>query len=316
MPTNTCSPKVVISAGIVTADVVVRQFAGLPELGSLAVVDRIELYSGGSAANTAITLVKLGVPTELVACTGDDAFAEFLVGTLTRSGVNTRGLVRLPDVSTAATVVFVAANGERSFLHAVGASAGLRPDHFPTALLDRCRILHIGGALLLPAFDGKPMADVLQAARTAGAATSLDTVWDSSGKWYTSLAPCLPQLDVLMTSEREAIAIAGSSNPDVAADFFLSCGVRWVAIKRGERGCLLASANERHHLQAITVSVVDTTGAGDAFAAGFLAGLADGQDLTNCGLLGRAAGALCVTDPGAANFPVSMAGLRSMNQSH
>jgi len=75
---------------------------------------------------------------------------EFLVRTLARAGVNTGRLVRLRSVGTSATVVLVTADGEPSFLHCPGANAGLRPEHFSTPLFERCRILHFGGALLLP----------------------------------------------------------------------------------------------------------------------------------------------------------------------
>ena len=269
----------VVCAGMVVADVVVFPFAGLPDPGTLKLVERTELHVGGCAASTAITLAQLGVETEIVACVGEDEFGHFLSGTLARSGVNISGLVRSPNLVTSTTVVLVAANGERSFLHAIGANVGLGPELFPPPLLQRCQILHFGAALLLPSLDGYPMAAVLAAARTAGAVTSVDTVWDPSGGWYATLAPCLSQLDILMASEREAAALAGCADPDGAADFLLGCGVRWVTIKLGGRGCLLASSSERHRLPAFDVPVVDTTGAGDAFAAGFLAGRAAGCDL-------------------------------------
>ena len=306
--------QVVVCAGIVVADVILRPFSGLPEPGGLKLVERIGLYSGGCAANTALTLARVGVPTEVVASVGQDEFGEFLVRTLAGSGVGVAGVVRSPELGTSTTVVLVAADGERSFLHTIGANAGLHPEHFPAALLHRCRILHFGGALLLPGFDGPPMAEVLCAARAAGALTSLDTAQDHSGRWYSTLATCLPELDVFMTSEREGAAIAGRDNPQEAASFLLDRGARFVAIKLGQRGCLVASAGERHRLPAFSVPVVDTTGAGDAFAAGFLAGLAAGRDLRSCGLLGCAAGARCVSHPGAAAFPVSMDDLLSLAQ--
>jgi sugar/nucleoside kinase (ribokinase family) len=302
----------VVCAGIVVADIVVCPFTGLPDLGTLKLVERTELHVGGCAANTAITLAQLGVETEIVACVGEDEFGYFLSSTLARQGVNISGLVRSPKLATSTTVVLVAANGERSFLHAIGANAGLGPEHFPARLLQRCGILHLGGALLLPRLDSYPMAALLSAARAAGTVTSLDTVWDHSGGWYETLAPCLSQLDILMANESEAAALANSADPDAAADFFLGCGVRWVAIKLGERGCLLASSSERHRLPAFDVPVVDTTGAGDAFAAGFLAGRAAGCDLRTCGLLGCRAGARCVSHVGASPFPISSADIWSV----
>jgi sugar/nucleoside kinase (ribokinase family) len=302
--------KGVLAAGIAVADVVARPFSQLPEPGSLGLIEQIGLYSGGCAANTALSLARLGVPVDVLACVGSDEFGDFVVRTLQRGGVGASAVVRAPNCQTSSTVVLVSADGERSFLHCIGASAALRPEQFPGELLSRYRILHLGGALLLPGFDGAPMAAVLGRARSLGLLTTLDTAYDRTGRWIDTLGPCLPGLDVLMADRHEAAALSGSHNPEAMADFFLARGARQVAIKLGPDGCLLKSAGERHCLPAFDVPVVDTTGAGDAFAAGFLAGLYAGLGLRECGLLGCACGARCVGFPGAASFPLSLDWLR------
>lgn len=294
----------------------VHPFSTLPLPGSLALVDRVELHSGGCASSTAIALAKLGVPTTIVAAVGNDEFGRFLIQRLATQGVDTSGMVVASGTCTSATVVLVSADGERSFVHTVGANASLSEANFSREVLALHAVLHFGGALLLPGFDGEPMARVLESARGLGLVTSLDTVWDASGGWYSTLAPCLPHVDVVMSSAAEAYAISGRSSPEAAAEFFLSHGVRWVAIKRGGHGCLLASHDEIHTLPALPARVVDTTGAGDAFAAGFLAGLSEGRDLRSCGLLGRAAATICVGYAGGSDFPLSRVDLEQRSASN
>lgn len=307
---KTQQKNAVLAVGVAVADIVARPFAELPEPGTLVLVEQIGLYSGGCAANTALSLAQLGVPVDVAACVGQDEFGDFLVRTLERGGVGTAAVTRSAERHTSATVVLVRADGERTFLHTIGANAALREQQFPGQLLSGYRILHLGGALLMPGFDGQPMANVLCRARQAGLLTSLDTAYDRTGRWLETLAPCLPELDVLMAGRHEAAALSGSDEPARMADFFLARGVRQVAIKMGAAGCLLKTAGEQHTLPAFQVPVVDTTGAGDAFAAGFLAGLYAGLGLRECGLLGCACGARCVEYPGAACFPLMREWLR------
>jgi sugar/nucleoside kinase (ribokinase family) len=153
---------------------------------------------------------------------------------------------------------------------------------------------------------------VLRAARAAGALTSLDTAFDRSGGWFRTLAPCFEHLDVLMANDQEAAGLSGSQDPERAARFFLEHGVRYAVVKLGEQGCLVMSASETHRLPAHSVSVVDTTGAGDAFAAGFLLGLLEGRSLRACAALGNAAGARCVSHIGAAAFPIAREDLAAL----
>lgn len=306
--------KGILAAGIAVADVIARPFRDLPEPGSLGLIDEIGLYSGGCAANTALSLARLGIPVDVLACVGCDEFGDFIARTLERGGVGASAVVRAREYQTSSTVVLVSEDGERSFLHCTGANGAMRPEQFPDQLLARYGILHMGGALLLPGFDGQPMASVLARARALGLVTVLDTAYDRTGRWMQTLGFCLPHVDVLMAGRNEAAGLTGAGDPDGMADGFLARGVGRVAIKLGGEGCLLKSAGERHRLPAFDLPVVDTTGAGDAFAAGFLAGLHSGLGLRQCGLLGCACGGRCVGYLGAASFPIERVWLRQRLQ--
>ncbi len=144
------------------------------------------------------------------------------------------------------------------------------------------------------------MARLLQQAREAGAITFLDTVWDDTGRWMKLLKPCLPYVDYFVPGLAEARALTGRQSPEEVATALLEEGVGTVAIKMGADGCLVKSRDRPAlRVPAFKMPVVDATGAGDAFAAGFIAGVYLGWPLMDTARFANAVGALCVTGVGA-----------------
>jgi sugar/nucleoside kinase (ribokinase family) len=281
------------------ADVVAVPVDGLPARGTLATVERMELHTGGCAVNTGISLARLGLRTGVMGKVGADGFGDFVVGVLHRHGIDTRGVVRDPANNTSATMVMVDSAGERTFVHYVGANGAIREEDIAFDLVHQARILHIAGHNLMPGFDGAVAARILQQAQAAGVTTSLDTAWDFAGRWLALIEPCLPHLDLFLPSIEEARQIAGRRRPQEVAVFFLDYGIGTVALKMGSEGCYVATREEAFSLPVYPVRVVDATGAGDAFAGGFLAGVANGWSLRQSAQLANAVGALCVTAVGA-----------------
>lgn len=292
-------PFDVICLGIMVADVLARPVKRLPARGTLDVVDRMELHTGGCAVNTGIALAKLGVRTAVMGKVGEDGFGDYIINTLHRYHIDTAGVLRDRVANTSATMVMIGPDGERSFIHYLGANAELRAADIDLALAARGHILHIAGHNLMSKFDGADAATILQAARQRGVATALDTAWDSTGRWFSLIEPCLPHIDYFVPSFEEASRIAGRSDPADVARFFLDYGMKLVALKMGEQGCYVTNGREAVRLPAYPVTPVDTTGAGDAFAAGFLAGIIQGWDLERTARFANAVGAMCVTAIGA-----------------
>jgi len=292
-------PFDVICLGIMVADVLARPVKRLPARGTLDVVERMELHTGGCAVNTGIALAKLGVRTAVMGKVGEDGFGDYIINTLHRYHIDTAGVLRDRVANTSATMVMIGPDGERSFIHYLGANAELRAVDIDLALAARGRILHIAGHNLMSKFDGADAATILQAARQRGVATSLDTAWDSTGRWFSLIEPCLPHIDYFVPSFEEASRIAGRSDPAEVARFFLDYGMKLVALKMGDQGCYVTDGHEAVRLLAYSVTPVDTTGAGDAFAAGFLAGIIQGWDLERTARFANAVGAMCVTAIGA-----------------
>ena len=284
----------------------------LPPPGGLLPVDRVEMAMGGCASNTAIALSRLGVSTTLFGKLGKDTFGSYALKELKKDRVDSSQVKCDPQVSTSATLVLVDSKGQRSFLHSMAANDHILPRDIRLSRLSTFNHLHIGGYFLFPTLDGPPMARILSLARQKGLSTSLDTAWDLEGRWMKALRPCLPYLDYFMPSEREVKMLLprlGPAQYRQAAREFLKMGCRSVVIKRGEKGSYLLNWNgDEIHVPALRTKVVDTTGAGDCYCAGFIKGLSLGRELRDCMKLGNAAGACAVRALGAT------AGIRNFGQ--
>jgi len=258
--------------GILVADVVGRPIDAVPERGKLMSVDRIELHTGGCAANTAVGLARLGVKA-----------------------------IRDPHhTPTSATMVMVESSGERSFIHCPGANATYAQSDVNWEVVDAAPILHIAGPFLMPGFIGKPCADVLCEAKSRGKTITLDTVWDFTGRWMDVLAPSLPYIDYALPSIDEARCITGRDDVRDMAQVFLDHGVKVVGIKQGAEGAYVRTASgDEINAKPFPVKAIDALGAGDAWAAGFLTGLVHGWDLERCAIFANAVGATCVQALGA-----------------
>jgi sugar/nucleoside kinase (ribokinase family) len=288
----------VVCLGILVADAIARPVDEVPPRGALELVDEISLHAGGCALNTASALVRLGLEARVVGKVGVDPFGDFILKLLDERGVDRRGVLQDSAVSTSATVVLVDSAGERTFLHLPGANGELRREELDEDALFSGRALHVAGALVMPELDGSPTAGILEEAKARGLTTSLDTVWDATGRWER-LLPSLPHLDLFVPSLAEGSAISHEPEPESVAAWLRERGVGTVAIKLGAEGCFVASEEFEGFVAAPAVEAIDGTGSGDAFAAGLLYGHLAGWPLERAAALANAAGALAATAVGA-----------------
>ena len=286
----------VLSLGIYVVDVLGRPIDQFPEKGKLALFDELEIHTGGCANNTALVLARLGISAGAMGKIGTDAFGDLILQTLTDNDVDTAGMQQDANTSTSFTFVAVASDGERTFYHYIGANGELCEADLNWELIKITKILHIAGALVMPRFDGAPMANVLREAKSLGITISLDTAYDATGKWMETLAPCLHHVDIFMPSIVEAQQLTGMSEYREIAQFLRDTyNIQTIAIKMGENGSYVSTPETELLVPAYSVKVVDATGAGDAYVAGFLAGTIMGWDLEATAELASAAGAACVT---------------------
>jgi sugar/nucleoside kinase (ribokinase family) len=282
-----CNPDVLVLGADVT-----------PAFGQQEkLVQSMSLVIGGSASITAVAAARLGLSVALVAAVGADPAGELMLDQLAREGVDVAAVVVRDEAPTGMTVA-LSQGRDRAILTALGAMASLTAADIPAALLARARHVHASSYFLLEESLGPGLADVLSAARKAGATTSLDTNWDPSGRWGDDrLSAALAQTDVLLPNEAEALRLSGQANLATAARALGTAGPRLV-VKLGERGALCADGPEQRRVSLPPVVPVDATGAGDCFNAGLIAGLLDGLPLPQAAALGCAVGALSTRAPG------------------
>ncbi len=298
------NPLEVVSLGIVVADVIARPVSGTALKGTLELVDEVVLRSGGSAASSGYSLARFGIKSAILGRIGNDGFGDFLVGETKRHGAESL-LIRDPDAATSATQVLVDTDGERTFIHAVGANARLLASDVDLEALKArgSKILHLAGFFALPSLDnpnGEPTRDLFARAKQMGFTTSLDNVWDATGHWER-IHSVLPFADFFFPSIHDARHITGLHEPEEMAKRLFEMGVgQIVIIKMGPEGSLVMNrAGEVHRLGILNVPSVDGTGAGDTYIAGFLAAWLRGMGLLECAKYGTAGGAMCVRAMGA-----------------
>jgi sugar/nucleoside kinase (ribokinase family) len=290
----------VTCVGILVTDVMVKTVDKIPDKGKLGLVDNINLFIGGCAANSAIDMAKLGLNTAIVGMVGEDAFGDFMRNELSKNEVNIDGLVACQNASSA-SIVLSDSSGERTFLHCLGANGVFSEKSINYSIIENSKIIFVAGCMLMPSFDGEDCAKFLKKAKEMGKITALDTAWDDTGKWMKTLEGSMQYIDYFIPSIDEAQQLSKKQKPEDIAAFFFSKGVKHVVIKLGKDGCYFQenASSAGQYLPSYKIKAVDTTGAGDSFCAGFLYGISKNMGIKESCRLANAVGAHCVMEMGA-----------------
>lgn len=292
----------ILCIGSVTADVMVSEFERLPLPGELVQFKQLAVEIGGCAANAASGLAKLGGEASLCCKIGEDLFGAMVEQRLCQLLPSTKEtLIKSPDVNTTLSVVLINSSGERGFLYHPGSTSQLTAAEIPQEQVDKSDIVFVSGAMLLTKFDGQDCAEFLAGCKNRGKYTVMDTAWDFEDQWLPKILPSLPYLDLFMPSYDEAARLSGERDPYAMANAFKRWGAGNVIIKLGAEGALVSPEKGEEEIIPVFAGmpVVDTTGAGDSFCAGFLYGLSNGWDFTKSAVFGNAVAAHCITKIGA-----------------
>ena len=294
----------VVALGIHILDVLGRPVSRVPPRQDVDLIEEIRLTVAGTAAGTAVDLVKLGAGVLAMGAIGDDAAGNFILDTMGRYGIDTTGLRRKPGVQTSASMLPIRPNGERPALHVLGANAQLGLADIDHEAIAQARHLHFGGTYLMPKLDGPPTAEVLKRARAVGTTVSLDLIAIARPDLLPVIEPALPHVDYFMPGLDEARMICGRHERSEVIRFFLDKGVGCTVFKMGGEGSSIARQNgaggvDEIRLPAFDVPVIDSTGCGDAYCAGFIVGLLRGWDHERAGRLGTAAAGLVIQGLGS-----------------
>jgi sugar/nucleoside kinase (ribokinase family) len=287
----------VVALGAHILDVLGRPVTEIPAGQGGTLIEEIRLSPAGAAGGAAVTLGKLGATVISAGAIGTDDAGVVLVSALERFGVDCSRLVRRSDVQTSATILPIRPNGERPALHVIGANGTYTIDDVPWEEIESASFLHVGG----PEFLGPENAtEILKRARAAGTVTTCDVLADGWPELLDMLAPALEHVDYLFPNEEQAVALTGASGGwEDAARALLDRGIGSVVVTRGAEGAAIVTADGIEAVAAIETDVVDTTGCGDAFVAGFIRGLSLGRAPQEAARVGAATASLVATGLGS-----------------
>ena len=296
------SPIDVLCAGIVVADHVCTPVSHLPSAGELVMADDMLLTIGGCAANAAVDLAKMGVRAAVVGRVGADVCGRVVTGMLDEAGVDASAITASTTAPTSQTLIVNVQGEDRRFIHTFGANAEFAAADIPWRLIEQCKVLYVGGYLLMPGMRQEDLAPVFARARARGVKTVLDVAIPAPGEYVGRLEKLLPHVDAFLPNQHEGEIITGRSDPVAQAEFFQGLGCGSTIITMGGGGAVLVQPGRRLRCGVYTVPYVDGSGGGDAFDAGYIYAILHGMEPEDALRVASALGASCVraigTTPG------------------
>jgi sugar/nucleoside kinase (ribokinase family) len=293
----------VIVIGELNADLILRGDVK-PAFGQVEkIIDDATLTIGSSSAIFACGTARLGLRVAFIGKAGDDEFGRFMLRELTQRGIDTSGIVIDPYLPTGLSVI-LSRPSDRAILTHLGSIAALRYDELDLALLSRARHLHLGSYYLLDALRSD-VPHLFDEARARGLSISIDTNYDPTEKWEDGLRETLQHVDVFLPNETELLAITREDSIEAGLDRLSH--IPTVAVKLGTRGAIARRGSQIALAESISVNVVDTTGAGDSFDAGFIYAYLAGLDLQSALRFACACGSLSTRAVGGTTAQATMA---------
>ncbi len=257
--------------------------------------------SGGSAANTVAGLASLGGRAAFIGKVRDDELGAVFRHDIRAVGVDFDSLLAAEGSSTARCLIFVTPDAQRTMQTFLGACVDLGPDDIDVEMVAAADITYLEGYLWDPPAAKEAFVKAARAASEAGRKVSLSLSDPFCvGRYRESFVELVDNhVDILFANEEEIISLYQAKDFDAALQRVREdCSI--AALTRGEKGSVIVAGDEIHIIDADPIDrVVDTTGAGDAYAAGFLYGLSQGNDLAQCGRLGGAAATEVIGHMGA-----------------
>ncbi len=272
---------------------------GFPVPGRDGLAPNVSVEVGGSVLNSAFVLDHLGQKTALISCIGKDIWAEKVKQELVQTTIVQDYIREKQDRLTGLTFIIVTPDGERTMFSHRGANVQLQPQDVSEDAFRKAGLLHISGYALLESPQKDAVWQAVKLAKLYRVPISLDTGLDPVLRNTSELQSLLRDLTICITGPQEIAAVYPNLSLDRAVEEMISSGIQLVAVKLGEKGCIVRNNRERISYPSFSIAAVDTTGAGDSFTAGILFGWVNGMGLSAIAVLGSALGALATTVYGA-----------------
>lgn len=266
--------------------------------------EEISMSFGGDALNEAVVLANLGKKAYLNAVLGADFEGRTVANYCQENGVDISLCCVKKGLKTGINVVLVEPDGERSFLtNRNGSLRKLTLGDVPETFPEDVGIYCFASIFVYSEIKGKELAVIFKRAKAQGLITCADMTKRKNNESVSDIADALAYVDYLMPNEEEAFLVTGASTAEEAAQILRSTGTKHVIIKCGKRGCYIDSVDGKMWIPPEKeVKALDTTGAGDSFAAGFVYGISEGWDLRECAVFANQCGAKAVSYLGATTW--------------
>jgi ribokinase len=288
----------ILVLGDINADLTAR-VESWPKPGEECLAERVELHCGGVGANCALALRKWGVAARLIGCVGEDDFGRSLVKTLRENGVDVRHVQKTRKAMTGLLYINVTPDGQRTFFGSRGANCLVRAQATGSALLKRAMAANLNGYSFLDPGPALAAKQILHAVQARGGWVSLDVGMEPCSRIPREIVRVARLVDLLFVSSEEAALLTGACDPYESFARLRRAGARDVVMKLGKRGCLILEEGVVRQVPSFAVRAVDSTGAGDAFAAAFLQARLRRWPIAEAAVAANAAGAVSASVVGA-----------------
>ncbi len=264
-------------------------------------IDEIAMTVGGDAMNEATIISRLGFKTGLMACVGDDAAGQFILRSCEKDNIDVEGVKIDPAINTSMNIGLVTADGERTFItNRNGSLWKENIEHVNFEKMTQAKILSLASIFNCPLLDGKTLVTIFKKAKEAGMTITADMIMPRLGETLDDITEALSYVDYFFPNFDEACLLTGEKEEEKVADKLYNCGVKNVVMKIGKRGCYIRNKDGAMVVPAAKgITAIDTIGAGDNFASGFISAILEGKDLRDCGIQANCTAAISVQHSGA-----------------
>lgn len=264
-------------------------------------IDGINMTIGGDAINEATIISRLGYKVGLVSCIGDDVPGKFILEHCKKDNIETAYIKIDPNIDTSINIGLVTDDGERTFItNRQGSLWKFNFEDVDLSSLKKTKILSFASIFNNPLFNEKSMINIFKQAKENNVLICADMVNPRIGETLEEIKDALKFIDYFFPNYDEASLMTGEKDIDAIADVFLGYGIKNIIIKTGKKGCYMKNSNERLMVEGYPHSkCIDTIGAGDNFASGFICALLEGKDFKTCGEFANAVASISVEHVGA-----------------
>ena len=289
----------VVCIGLTVTDVLVRPIDISMPNSELTMVDNISNAVGGDAFNEAYTLAHLGIPVKLMTLVGSDSWGDFIIAKGSEAGIDMEFVTRSNDYPTTVSIVLVRDDGERSFICSRGTAQHFMIESLDMQSIEKAKVVSLA-SLYTNAEMCQAFLTAAKAAKKAGAIVALDVAEGLEDDILKSHAELFTLTDFIFPNYDQACKMTGETSLEKIAGVFLKCGVKNAVIKTGKNGCYIQNKDGILKIPTYkNAKRIDTTGAGDNFAAGFIYGLCRDLSIKECAAYANAAASVSIQYLGA-----------------